>query len=136
MQQTVATPKISDMKNIEFSQPKVKPLLGKKGKKDKYILLEDLHFKVEGEWKVVPEGFSSDGASIPRLFWSLIGSPFSPRFLKASIIHDYLYNRGYDRKKADKKFKELLEVSDVKSWRIYLMYHSVRMFGGVCRWGK
>ncbi len=37
------------------------------------------------------EGFEFDGASIPRLFWSLVGSPMSGRYTAATAIHDGLY---------------------------------------------
>lgn len=30
-----------------------------------------------------------DGASIPRVFWSIIGGPFSGNHLQASVVHDY-----------------------------------------------
>ena len=39
-------------------------------------------------WKV-PAGFISDGASIPRSMWSVVGSPFSGKYRLAAILHDY-----------------------------------------------
>ena len=36
-----------------------------------------------------PSGSVTDGASIPRVFWSLIGSPFTGKYLKAAVIHDH-----------------------------------------------
>jgi hypothetical protein len=30
-----------------------------------------------------------DGASIPRAFWTVVGSPFTGQYRNASIIHDY-----------------------------------------------
>lgn len=36
----------------------------------------------------VPEGFLSNGASSPRLFWAVI-SP-ATRYFEASVLHDYL----------------------------------------------
>jgi hypothetical protein len=52
-------------------------------------LLEDfLYVDASGrQWKA-PKGFIIDGASIPRLFWPIVGSPFDPRFRKASVVHD------------------------------------------------
>lgn len=38
----------------------------------------------------VEEGYITDGASIPRLFWSSIGHPFQSQYLRAAIIHDKL----------------------------------------------
>jgi hypothetical protein len=42
---------------------------------------------------IIPRGFVTDGASIPRLLWFLI-SPFGPLFLGA-ILHDFGYQHGY-----------------------------------------
>ncbi len=36
-------------------------------------------------------GFEFDGASIPRMFWHIIGSPMSGRYTAATAIHDGLY---------------------------------------------
>lgn len=40
------------------------------------------------QWPV-PEGAEVDGASIPRAFWTFIGSPFVGEYRKASVVHDY-----------------------------------------------
>jgi hypothetical protein len=37
---------------------------------------------------VVPDGTVSDGASVPRVFWSIIGGPFEDKYRDASIVHD------------------------------------------------
>lgn len=40
---------------------------------------------------VLKTGFEFDGASIPRLFWSVVGSPMSGRYTAAAAVHDGLY---------------------------------------------
>jgi hypothetical protein len=40
------------------------------------------------DWDV-PEGFISDGASIPEWLWALLGGPFSGPYRDAAVIHDY-----------------------------------------------
>jgi hypothetical protein len=40
------------------------------------------------DWEV-PEGFISDGASIPEWLWVMIGGPFSGPYRDAAVIHDY-----------------------------------------------
>lgn len=40
------------------------------------------------DWPV-PIGVEVDGASIPRLLWSLAGSPFTGKYRDASVIHDF-----------------------------------------------
>lgn len=37
----------------------------------------------------VPKGASTDGASIPRILWSLIGGPFEGHYRKPAVVHDY-----------------------------------------------
>lgn len=38
----------------------------------------------------IPEKYVWDGSSIPRIFWTLIGSKEKLQFLTASLVHDYL----------------------------------------------
>jgi hypothetical protein len=40
------------------------------------------------DWNV-PEGFISDGASIPEWLWLVLGGPFSGPYRDAAVIHDY-----------------------------------------------
>lgn len=47
-----------------------------------------LESKFETPYVTIPEGFESNGASSPRILWSII-SP-ATRFFEAAIVHDYL----------------------------------------------
>ena len=76
---------------------------------------------VAGRTIVVPEGFFTDLASIPRL-------PFVYRELNGAadlpgVVHDYVYSSGIlTRNLADKLLREaclLVGVSPVKAWMIY-----------------
>ena len=79
----------------------------------------------------VPDGYEFDGASIPRLFWGVIGCPFNPRFVKASLYHDICYSGLFkiDRLYADIGLRAMLRKAGVSRWRSYLMYGGVRAFG-------
>lgn len=89
----------------------------------KYVLKED--FKLGS--LTIPKGFKWDGASIPRVFWSVIGSPFSPDLMRASLIHDFLYRRKDVRAKCtDVTFYKVLLADGVSKLRAYIMYKSVR----------
>lgn len=84
----------------------------------------------------VPIGFITDGASIPKLFWSLIGSPFTGNYRRPSLIHDRLYivqttSRGY----ADRVFLEGMKSEGVSWWKRRTMYYAVRL-GGWRPWNK
>jgi uncharacterized protein DUF1353/sporulation related protein len=46
----------------------------------------------QGRRWTVPPGTKTDGASIPRSLWSIVGSPFTGTYLRASVIHDHYVN--------------------------------------------
>jgi len=88
----------------------------------------------------IPAGYRWDGASIPVLFWRIIGSKEDSRFLIPSMIHDILCeNHGYvnnDRYFADRVFEKLLEVSGVCAFKRWLMFHSVDNWQKFQGWKK
>jgi len=84
----------------------------------------------------VEAGFVTDGASIPRLLWPLIGHPIDPSYYPAAIVHDSLYcNQPVTRGCADAVFCRLLRRLGVARWRVALMYTGVRL-GGWVGWSK
>lgn len=84
----------------------------------------------------IDEGFEWDGASIPRVFWITIGSPYNPIFMTAGLIHDYLYRyQPVERKDADKVFHKILRENGVGRINAFRMYMGVRM-GGFIPWNK
>ena len=88
----------------------------------------------------IQKGYCWDGASIPRIFWRLIGSKTDNKFLIPSLIHDVLCeNHSYvnnDRYFADKVFERLLRVSEVSAFNRWLMFHSVDNYQKFCGWEK
>ena len=111
---------------IHFKPPTYSPVFGEK----KIRLTFKFVVWILGFRITVPAGFISDGASIPKYLWSLVGSPFDPMFIVAALVHDYLYDIGFNRKTADLIFKMLLIHCKVKKSRARVMYRAVRMFGG------
>ena len=111
-----------------FTSPLVVEFLGK----NKWRLSRTFEYRRGPDNKAirVPAGFTTDFASIPKMFWSIL-SPYG-RWGKAAVVHDYLYyiNKEYTRKQADKIFKEAMGVLGV-NWLIKgTMYRAVRWFGG------
>ncbi len=93
-----------------------------------YTNTEGVH---KGEVITVPKGFCTDFASIPKLFWSLVGGP-TGRYSKSAVIHDYLYYKQiFPRKKADLIFLEGMKVLGVPWWKRRLMYRAVRLFAWI-----
>lgn len=97
----------------------------------------------------VPEGFSTDFASVPRILWNI----FCPtgKYGKAAVIHDFLYrggfvqrvefreNTGYyihedvNRKESDAIFLEAMGVLGVGWFTRWTLYLGVRV-GGHFSW--
>ena len=88
-------------------------------------------FSVRDCWGVlhiVPKGFTTDFASVPRFFWRLV--PPWGRYSPAAVVHDYLYRTGKaSRKEADRVFLRLMKQLDVPCWKRWVMYWGVRLFG-------
>ncbi len=82
----------------------------------------------------VQEGFSTDFASIPRAFRSII--PQVGKHIQPAIAHDWAYEDNTDltRAEADRLFLEGMEAVGVWWLRRRLMYLAVRAFGGAL-WG-
>lgn len=91
----------------------------------------------------IPENYSWDGSSVPRLFWWI----FSPDgdFEIASLIHDFLYENknkfNYKRSFVDKEmliWSDVLNGTEKRSYRNFdnlTRYYFVRIFGSLV-WNK
>jgi len=79
---------------------------------------------------IIPKGFKTDGASIPKLFWSIIDHPLNGKHAKAAVLHDYLYyTQRFTRRIADKLFLEAMKADNVSFIRRHIMYYAVKWFG-------
>jgi hypothetical protein len=87
---------------------------------------------VEGIY--IPSGFQWNGASIPKFLWPILGSPFAPEMMVASLVHDFLYSKeaaslGISRRDADKIFRKLLIANTVDDDTAEILYVGVRVGG-------
>lgn len=80
-------------------------------------------------WEV-PKGTIVDGASIPRVLWTIVGAPFAGKYRKASVIHDY-FCETMSRPWQDvhKAFFDA-QLAEGNS-----EYHAKLLYGGVYAWG-
>jgi hypothetical protein len=100
-----------------YNNIKISPL-----KNDRYIILENIKYKNI----IVPKGYTTNGANIPRIFWS-IWPPNRSDYMPAVIIHDYLCDlEDYD--KADEYFLEILKILKISKTTIFLFYNFVRIY--------
>ncbi len=106
-----------------------------------WMVVEDFEYHVGSkdskEVIEVEDGFITDFASIPRVFWIFLGSPAGGQYGKSAVIHDWLYRKGIGtRKRADEIFLEGMEVLNVNKVRRTLMFWGVRLFGWSSWQGK
>jgi hypothetical protein len=98
------------------------------------MLVEDLYYQ-DSEFNVnliIEKGFIYDGASIPRIFWRLVGGKFMPKFQRGAAIHDELYNKNlFSRKKCDKIFRKILIEDGCSKALANTMYSALRVGGGI-----
>ena len=86
-----------------------------------------------GESIEAPAGFESDGASVPRAFWSKY-PPFG-EYLPAAVIHDFLCVQGYldecayTSVGAADVFHQAMLVCGVGKFKAWKMWFAVRWFG-------
>jgi hypothetical protein len=108
----------------------------------KYELEQTFHFSFSKyNHAAVHTGFYTDGASIPRIFWTIIGDPFQKRVIRPALGHDYLYWSGkamdgrngipekITRKQADRAFYEGLRNEGMRKSKALAMYWGVRLGG-------
>lgn len=81
------------------------------------------------KWRA-PKGTIADGASIPRMFWSVIGGPLDGDYRNASIIHDvYCVSRSMPWREVHRVFYEAMLSSKVDPYKARVMYAAVYHFG-------
>lgn len=104
-----------------------------------YILKKPFKVKLNnGDLIIVNAGYVTNGADIPRLFWRLY-PPFSPEYMPAVVIHDYLCDKAIDEYAnkadlqdkflyADNAFREILERLDISKSKVKVFYNAVRLW--------
>lgn len=77
---------------------------------------------------VVPKGFVTDFASVPRILHAVF--PPTGRYGAAALVHDYMTmtrETPFTRKEADRIFYSLMKKHGVKRWKARIMYGAVRL---------
>lgn len=95
------------------------------------MILEDVSFCDANRmvW-TAPAGIIVDGASIPRICWTLIGSPFVGFYRRASVIHDaYCKAQTVPWQYVHKCFFDMMLFDYVAPAKAIAMYAAVYKFG-------
>lgn len=84
-------------------------------------------------WVDIPAGYLTDGASVPRLLWSLV--PPWGAYGQAAVVHDYLCEnlqlssgQPITRREADRTFLEALRVLGVRWYLVGILYLGVSAY--------
>lgn len=100
-----------------------------------WVLEEPLtYLSDEPDEIVVPAGFVTDLASIPRIFRGLL--PQNDRHRLAAVVHDYLCRQAQSRKeraRGDRIFREAMFDLGVPGWKRWVMWAAVRSMTAVKR---
>lgn len=93
------------------------------------------------QYVIIPQGFLTDGASVPRMFWSFF--PSWGKYGQAATVHDFLCEyliisdngriRNITREECDKYFLKLMIEMKINRVKRTLMYQGVSMYR---RFGK
>ena len=84
---------------------------------------------------IAPTGFVSDGASIPQVFWSIVGGPLDGPYRQAAIVHDqYRRTKSEPWKNVHRMFYFACRASGVGEIKAKTLYAAVRIGGP--RWGE
>lgn len=91
------------------------------------VVLNDVHFMdSKGVVWTAPAGAVVDGASIPRIVWSIIGSPFIGRYRRASVIHDvYCKTKDRSAQEVHDVFREMMLADRVPKVKAFVMFQAV-----------
>ena len=96
----------------------------------RYQIIGNLAYENDTLVVITKDGFYTDGASIPKLLWNVVGSPFEGNYTEPAIIHDGLYGSHWlTKEQSDKLFLEMMEVNGVNWLKRYTMYYAVKFFG-------
>jgi hypothetical protein len=106
------------------------PVIAAFGDATYYVLATDLIYKLgsKRDTVVVPRGFITDLASIPRPLWSML--PRDGQYMSAAILHDYMYwDQRCTKDEADTILKLQMTEFGVPLKTVQAVYNGVRAFG-------
>ena len=96
--------------------------------RDMVVLNELRYTDSKGKVWTARAGSVVNGASIPRPFWHLIGSPFCGRYRRASVIHDVYSPSNEPWWAVHRVFLEMMETDGVPLIQRNIMFLAVWCF--------
>jgi len=107
-----------------------------KGQDRNMRLLEDFtYIDPVGKAWTAHKGYETDGASIPKAFWGIVGGPFEGGYREAAVIHDwYCDSKTEPWKDVHRIFYYACRAAGVDEKKAKTLYAAVRIFGP--KWGS
>ena len=104
---------------------------------DKWVVDDNYSAVIHtGQTVSIRKGMETDGASIPRICWRVIGHPFMLPILPCALVHDALYaGELLARNECDWAFLCLMQSAGIGWFKRNTVYSAVRA-GGAFVWGK
>ena len=97
-------------------------------KKGMWVVTQDYRPEPPVRLPMIPQGFRTDLASVPRFFWRFL-APFELS-IEAPLVHDFLYRRHlFPRWYADSLLYDLAVKAGVPKWKARIAWLAVRWFG-------
>ena len=90
------------------------------------------YLDISGKMWQAKAGLLTDGASIPSVFWPIIGHPYEGLYLHAAVIHDYYCikeNRYRKWEDVHHVFYDAMMANGVSKLKASLMFFAVWRFG-------
>jgi hypothetical protein len=101
-----------------------------------WTTLRPMEFEIEDRGTlIVPAGFNTDLASVPRMFWNIL-PPFGA-YEEGAVGHDLIYRSGggmtnigtFTRAEADDFLAACMEFCECPRWQRVAIYRALRLFG-------
>ncbi len=117
------------MATDEFSGNPATEWLTEAGPDRRMKLLADFWYDdPDGRRWLAPRDATVDGASIPAPLWSIVGSPYTGDYRRASIVHDLACDDpAVDRREADRMFYRACLAGGCPVDEAQLLYAGVRI---------
>lgn len=107
-----------------------------KNHKKPFYLLADVIFIAQDENEriktTILAGFKSDGTTLLKVFFFILGCSHNPQYLPAAIIHDWIMEHpecvDYNRNLSSRILRQALLDEGVARWKAQLMYLGVEFW--------
>lgn len=99
-------------------------------RRDMVLLQDFVYVGPDGQRWLAPRGATVDGASIPSVFWVVVGDPYDGEYRRASVVHDVACDeKKRPWKDVHRMFYTAMLADGVSMPKAKLMYTAVYMGG-------